>query len=322
MVFIQDIQQKSEKKKLASEMLLGTDRQTDRQPKLMSPKTLYKMAMTRKKTMKRTYKKKVAFKGKKAKTTTASAVTQLVKSVLKRNAETKYTSNPLTGYQYVTDLKDWTGFNCTINGTGELYSLLPPVIQNKGGSSTRVGDEITPTKLRVKMAFGFPYDQPSSDVVVHVYFLTCKSVKSAANYTAIPITTLLDRGDGGNATFDGSLYNSQLPINTDSFSVLSHKQFRLTKNDGLNNTYIQGGSNKTAVTSSPAASYKTLTKDFKLPTLKYANDLDVYPQNSFPFVAVGWTYADTYNSTTTNLPASSNVNLMVQGQSQLWFKDY
>lgn len=238
-----------------------------------------------------------------------------------RAAETKYTSNPLTGYQFSTDLTNWTGFNATINSQGELYSLIPPVIQNKG-SSTRIGDEITPTKLRVKMAFGFPYDQPTSDVIVHVYFLTCKSVKSAANYTAVPITTLLDRGDGTNTTFDGSLYNSQLPINTDAFSVLSHKSFRLEKISGLNNSYIQGGSNRTDIVSQNTASYKTLTKDFKLPKLKYANDNDVYPMNSFPFVAVGWTYADTYNSTTTNLPASSNVNLLVQGQSQLWFKDF
>lgn len=238
-----------------------------------------------------------------------------------RKVETKYTSNPLTGYQYLTDLKDWTGFNAKINGTGEIYSLLPPVLQNKG-SSTRIGDEITPTKLRVKMAFGFPYDQPSSDVIVHVYFMTCKSVKAANNYTSIPITTMLDNGQGTNTNFDGSLYNSQLPVNTDAFSVLSHKQFRLSKIDGLNNTYIQAGSNKTAITSENPASYKTLTKDFKLPTLKYQNDSDIYPQNSFPFVVVGWTYADTYNSTTTNLPSDSNVNLMVQGQSQLWFKDF
>jgi len=244
-------------------------------------------------------------------------VSQIVRAVLNRRAETKYCSSALTGYGFTTDLSQFTGFNALINTTGELYSLLPPVIQNKG-SSTRIGDEITPTKLRVKMTFGFPYDQPTSDVMVHVYFLTCKSVKTAANYTAIPIASLLDYGDGTNAGFDGTLYNSQLPVNTDAFTVLSHKQFRLSKVDGLNNTYIQAGSNKTGIVSQNPACYKTLTKDFKLPTLKYANDADLYPQNSFPFVAVGWTYADTYNTT----PSSSNVNVMVQGQSQLWFKDF
>jgi len=241
---------------------------------------------------------------------------------LNRNAETKYTSNPLTNYQFSTDLKDFTGFNARISTTGEIYSLLPPVIQSGGGSSVRIGDEITPTKLRVKMTFGFPYDQPTSDVIVHTYFLTCKAVKQAGNYSAVPITQLLDKGDGTNTSFDGSLYASQLPVNKDSFSVLAHKQFRLQKVSGLNNSYIQAGSNKAEITSENFASYKTITKDFNLPKLKYQNDTDVYPQNSFPFVVVGWTYADTTNSTTGNLPSISNVNLMVQGQSQLWFKDF
>lgn len=249
-------------------------------------------------------------------------MSQIVRAVLNRNAETKYTSNPLTGYQYSTDLKDWTGFNARISTTGEIYSLLPPVIQSAAGSSTRIGDEITPTKLRVKMTFGFPYNQPTSDLVVHTYFLTCKSVKQAGNFSAVPILQLLDKGDGTNTSFDGSLYNSQLPVNKDSFSVLAHKQFRLTKSSGINNSYIQAGSNLAEQVCPNPTQYKTITKDFDLPKLKYQNDTDVYPQNSFPFVVVGWTYADTYNSTTGNLPSSSNVNLLVQGQSQLWFKDF
>jgi len=253
---------------------------------------------------------------------TKEAVTTIVKSVLNRNSETKYTSNPLTNYQFSTDLKDWTGFNARISSTGEIYSLIPPVIQSAGSSSTRVGDEIIPTKLRVKMTFGFPYNQPTSDIIVHTYFLTCKSVKQAGNYSAVPITQLLDKGDGTNTSFDGSLYNSQFPVNKDSFSVLAHKQIRLTKSSGLNNSYIQAGSNLAEQVCPNPAQYKSITKDFKLPKLKYQNDTDVYPQNSFPFVVVGWTYADTYNSTTTNLPSLSNVNLNVQGQSQLWFKDY
>lgn len=255
-------------------------------------------------------------------TMTGTSVSQIVRAVLNKNAESKYTSNPLTGYQYSTDLKDWTGFNARISTTGEIYSLIPPVIQSGGGSSTRIGDEITPTKLRVKMAFGFPYNQPTSDVIVHTYFLTCKSVKSASNYSAVPILQLLDSGDGTNQSFNGCLYNSQLPVNKDAFSVLGYNQFRLTKSSGLNNSYVQAGSNLAEQTSPNTAQYKTLTRTFDLPKLKYQNDTDVYPQNSFPFVVVGWTYADTYNSTTGNLPSTSNVNLLVQGQSQLWFKDF
>jgi len=245
-------------------------------------------------------------------------VSQIVRSILNRNADTKFVAQPLSGYQFITNLQSFVNFSGNITGTGEIYSLLPAVYQstsNAGGSSVRIGDEITPTKLTVKLTMGCPYQQQSADLNVHVYFLTSKTVKSAQNYTAVPITQLLDKGDGTSTSFTGDVYESQLPVNNKLFTVLSHKVIRLTKPGGYNNTSQSPNSNVMEMVY-PKDSYKTLTKTFKLPKLKYATDADYYPSNSFPFMVIGYTCADTAN------PSGSNANLQVQGMSMMSFKDF
>lgn len=199
--------------------------------------------------------------------------------------------------------------------------MIPPVAQaTAGSSSTRIGDTITPTKLKVSLALGIPYVNTSSDLLVHVFFLTCKAVKFAGNYTAVPILQLLDKGDGTTTGFNGDLLSSEYPVNTKAFTILSHKKIRITKPGGLNNRYITAGSNADEMVY-PKDSIKYLTKTFKLPKLKYAEDQDQYPQNAFPFMCIGYTYADSINDASDSV-ARAIPTLKVQGQSQMWFKDF
>jgi hypothetical protein len=198
--------------------------------------------------------------------------------------------------------------------------LLPPVSQstlNAGGSSHRIGDSITPKKLQLKLALTLPYNQQSVDIFAHVYFLTCKSVKFAGNYSAVPITQFLNKGDGTSTGFDGTWINSGYPVNSNAFTLLSHKVVRLTKPAGLQNTYESGGGSNTTDMIYPKDTTKVITKTFSFPeTLKYANDADTYPSNYYPFMAMGFTFADP-----TNVGTSNSTYLKVQAQSQLWFKD-
>lgn len=274
---------------------------------------------TRKKTVSRKRgAKKVAITTQKTTSMNATSVSQIVKSILNKNADTKFVAAPLSGFNYVTTLQTYNLFSGDITSPSEIYSLIPPVYQglsNAGSSATRIGDEITPTKLTVKMTFGCPYQQQSADLNVHVFFLTCKSVKFAGNYSAVPITQLLNKGDGTNVGFTGDIYNAQLPVNNKEFTLLSHKVIRLTKPGGYNNTSQAPSSNVSEMVY-PKDSFKTLTKSFKLPKLKYADDNDYYPSNSFPFVVVGYTTADTANF------SGHNTNLYVQGMSTLSFKDF
>lgn len=281
------------------------------------------MVGSRGKTMKRTTRKrtmkKVAIPTRSR--VSGTAVSQIVRAFMNKNADTKYRSSPLTGFGFTTTLASFTSFNGNISGTGELYSLIPPIPQSStGSSSTRIGDTITPTKLKVSLTFGLPYQNFSSDLLVHVFFLTSKAVKYAGNYTAVPILQLLDKGDGTTQGFRGDLLSSQYPVNTKAFTVLSHKVIRITKPGGLNNRYYQAGSNADEMVY-PKDSIKYLNKTFKLPKLKYAEDQDTYPQNQFPFVCIGYTYADSVNDAS-DAPAQAQPNLKVQGQSQLWFKDF
>jgi hypothetical protein len=150
------------------------------------------------------------------------------------------------------------------------------------------------------------------DKTVHVFVLTCKAVKSLDNYSAIPITQLLDIGNGTNGPFNGTSMSQTLPVNKQDFTVLHHKSFRMTKGMGLCNTSIQ-----TSACITPSSSFRRLRLNIKLPQkLTYADDSTVYPVNSAPFVVIGYTSADQGGDT-----APTAVDTYVEGRVMMWYKD-
>ena len=240
-----------------------------------------------------------------------------MKRLVSAPAENKYVSEALLGNGSSSVLSTWTNFSTAITGVAEMYGCLPRVLQGTD-ECNRIGNSITPTRCTVKldMCIGSHGDNDSYDLTIHVFFLTCPQVKQWNNYTAIPITTLLAKGDGTNVSFDGTQFAAQYPVNNAEFKVIKHKKFRLVKGFGqaLSTTSVTAGGTDAVI--SPSNQYVHLQQRIPLPKkFKYENSSAVYPTNCAPFMCIGYTRNDA------NTGAVSNHFIRVLGQTQMTYKD-
>lgn len=248
-----------------------------------------------------------------------SRLAKLVRAIVNKGSETKYVA---TAIQKLSDsakpLDVFTAFSSGITGVGEIYGALPKVAQGVD-EHERIGDQINPTSCTVHLDITAPNfgQNQSIDRTVHVFLLNCTSVKDLANYSAIPITALLDNGQGANTSFNGTPYHALMPVNKKNFSVLRHLKFRLVKGFGkTNGSSATDPAGLTDSCISPSSSYKHITMNVKLPkTLKYSAHGQQYPTNAAPFIVIGWT-------SNWGLDAASNVvDLQVMGRVEMRYKD-
>lgn len=251
--------------------------------------------------------------GKKARL--SKPMTKAVQSLIRREADTKFVAQSIQRPDGGVTLNTYSGFSSAINTVNEIYACIPQVaVGGTTSSCTRMGDHISPTKCLIDLNIVATASNAigAVDKMVHVFVLTSKSVKSLDNYTAIPITQLLDIGNGTNGPFNGTSMSQTLPVNTQDFTVLHHKAFRMTKGMGLQNTSIQ-----TSAVITPASSFRRLRLNIKLPKkLTYADDSTNYPVNSAPFLVIGYTSCDSSGDT-----APTAVDTYVEGRCQMWYKD-
>jgi len=238
--------------------------------------------------------------------------------VIKGESETKYRAEALRNLSTGNTLATYTAFSSGITGVAEIYAALPRVSQGVD-EHERIGDSISPTSCVVHLDFTAPsFGQNNSiDKTIHVFLLQCLSVKDLDNYSAVPITALLDDGNGGNVGFDGTSLRSMMPVNRKNFQVLKHKKFRLVKGFGKpNGSSATDPAGMTDSTISPAGSYKKISMKVKLPKkLKYSSHGSRYPSNAAPFVVVGWTNNWAVDA------ASVIIDLQVIGRVEMRYKD-
>lgn len=236
--------------------------------------------------------------------------------VVRGQAETKYVAESLLGNGVASNLATWTNFSTAITGVGEIYYCLPRVTQGVD-ECMRIGNTLSPTSCKVKLDICVSdiSDNNSMDYTVHVFFLTCPQVKSLNNYTAIPILTMLAKGDGTNVGFDGTQLAAQYPINTAEFKVIKHRKFRMMKGFGQALSVTPPGTSADAALS-VCPQYTHIEQRIPLPKkLKYEVSSSVYPTNAAPFMVIGWTRNDA------NTGAVSNAFINVLGQVQMSYKD-
>lgn len=200
---------------------------------------------------------------------------------------------------------------------GEIYAAIPRTYQGTDDHQ-RIGNVLNPRKVVVKLDIAAKVynDNSSTDRTVHIFLLTAKSVKSLDNYTAIPITTLLDKGDGTSVSFDGTQFKGQYPVNTKEFTVLKHKQIRLVQGFGKSVALTAPTAGATDGTISPSYSYGRYTLKVKVPkAFRYERASQNYPVNSAPFIVIGHTY------NTSDVRAVPPDYVQVLGQTQMWYKD-
>lgn len=235
-----------------------------------------------------------------------------VKKLIKGPEETKYVAQPLQVPDRSSVLTDFVGFTQGITGVGEIYACLPQLSQGVD-SNNRIGNQVTPVKCRIHLAMAHFTSAAigSNDMTAHVFVLKALGVKSLANFTAIPITSLLEQGDGTDGPFSGATVDVMKKVNTEAFKVIHHKAIRLVKNSGQ----VQGNPGSTVI---DHTHYRELTLNIPVGgKLKYTNSSALYPDNDAPFVVIGWTQ----NDTTGNSPSTTLQYLQVCARAELWYKD-
>ena len=233
-----------------------------------------------------------------------------VKKLIKAPEETKYIRGFVQTPDATSTLEGWTGFTQAITGVAEVYGVIPPLAQGVT-SDGRVGNVIQPLRHKVNLALSLPNDNSAYDITAHVYMLRSKEVKSADNYSAVPITTMLDLGNGSDGPFDGKQQTSFCPVNREQFTVLHHKQVRLVKVQG----YPFSATNQQ--TSPNPQHFHKLSMTFKSPAkYLYQNNVSGFPTNDFPFLVIGWV-----NNTVGSETVTGGSYLNVLGSSEMWYKD-
>jgi hypothetical protein len=249
------------------------------------------------------------------KATAGPALKQAIQKVIAGTSETKYVMGQIRATDFVVtaptlDLP--TGFTSAITSTRELYALIPQISEG-AGVHQRVGDTIQPTSLTINLRFAFPFNdsQQSGDVTAHMFVLSAKSVKSLNNLSAVPITLLLDNGQGSAASFDGTNQHAMWKVNTNAFTVHKYKRIRFQKTEGL----VNGGTLGNGQTCMNPSQHHVVRFRVPLPKkLKYLLNSETYPTNSAPFLCIGYTQNDTSNS-------AGLLAVYAQGNCMLHFKD-
>jgi len=225
-------------------------------------------------------------------------------------------------------------------GTAANYAwTLIPTIAQGTTAITRVGDYIQPRKLVVDFRASLlePADVDHAfgaeiwpeDIMVHVFFLTSKNFKSiiAANSGTQFPTELVNELMGFNGIqvsgFDGSVINSDKPVNSEKFTVIKRMKFRLNRSSGFKSlVQLNGAAAPAPPTTVPLISVggqdsKRFKVQIPLPKrLQFENTTNT-ASNHFPYMVAGWTYTHS----PLNQVISALKPLNIQANTQLYYTD-
>lgn len=139
-----------------------------------------------------------------------------------------------------------TTFNGGISATSEWYNPIP-IIGQGDGAFQRQGNVIKPSMLDMTwhISLGTGVTRSCDDTVV-LYLFKVKNLRSYADMISRGSpNSFLNKGSLGLSPFTGVLGDVATPVNTDGFTIISKRVFKLTKGPGgLNNdagTYSAAG---------------------------------------------------------------------------------
>lgn len=224
---------------------------------------------------------------------TKTAVKAIVKQVMDRNVEDKFKGG-------IVENSNAHGCNIT---AGDIYPVLPPISQGTDYNE-RVGNKIRPKRLEYRLRVALNESANlTTPYHVDIWVLTAKRCKSynlpgglGAN---IPITALLDGGNGVPYSYDGSTMHALLPLNKEYFTSLGHRRFKLTT---------------TTVENHKGQSFMDIVMRVKCPKSLIYDGLS-YPENFAPFTVCGWSRDDGVT------PDPTSLHVTVTGWSILYYED-
>jgi len=252
----------------------------------------------------------------------SAALTQAITRVINRKAESKQAMFYGTAGTFPqTGLFNDRGFsqqNQFISSTtSDLKWLLPNVAEGVADNE-RIGEQITPTSLRinglVKISLATLTIPAPTDVYAVVYVLTHKVYKSyeaLLGSPAVPpavgfvggnnFNQLLKNGENATTNFSGNWWASKQPIADQYYNVIAKKIIRL-RFAGL---YTSGGQSVSIANSHDYQANWTVTLNkrhlpahLKYPEASVTGTFNNAPQNFAPFMCVGYYNADGTNTAT------------------------
>jgi len=241
-------------------------------------------------------------------------IATVVKKVLNSNEETKFSIGALANLQAGTNLGAHTAFTSGITTPGEAFICLPQ-IQQGDDDNQRVGNVIQPKSCIVRGTVTLRGTNVFSEsVYADIFFMTSKNIKDQSLGGSLPITEMLNLGNGFNGDYNGTSYRAQNPVNKADFSLLKHMRILLQKGANDPNAALSGG----ATSSTDTFSYnRTFAVSIPLPAkLSYKDATTVYPANYYPFMVAGFHGTDQQGDT-----APLNPRIYIQAQAQLYYKD-
>lgn len=260
---------------------------------------------------------------------------QAITRVLNAKTETKYTAMSITNGYILGNLIGDASWR-------RLLTVLPPVGQGVTAQS-RVGNQITPIKLRVTVQYFFQgngkQDTQALGAVtasglyeVRQFSVSPKGIKDANQYTnavaAALQPKLLEVGDGTTASpYTAEGINMLYKISDENWTVnKGNKRFIMGKNNGLINQSAYDPL-------TTARAQNTVHFSPKLPKkLTYDDNNSVYPTNFNPLWGAhammltnyGTTPSTTYDGLINPILATgqpTNPVLRYNLRAELWFKD-
>jgi hypothetical protein len=241
-----------------------------------------------------------------------------VQAIVAGESETKYVCESLRNTNGLpSTLATFRNFSSAITGTTELYACIPQVSEG-ARDHQRIGDSISPTSayVNLNLVATSATDLQSWDVTAHVFVLSAKQVKYMDNLSAVPISELMDNGQGGAVGFDGTLPTTLFKLNTAGFTVHAHRKVRLVKNFGWSNNGTGSFVPTQSSTVVDSRAYANIKIKVPLPKkLRYIRDSANYPDNSAPFLCIGWVRNDASGDT------AASTFIEVEGKIHMFYKD-
>lgn len=224
----------------------------------------------------------------------SQTLTQMVKSIVKKQAEVKNVGKVLDNY----------GLHNNSITTGDWTFPLPPITQGTG-ETQRIGDRVMPKALVVKVHVAFNSQVGGiKSIMGRLHVVKHKKFTSQAELsTNLPVDglKLLVDGDGSPAAYDGTIENTQYSLNTDLWTKVATRNFTM----GKDNTASQTG-----------YPFREFTIRIPCPAkLVYTDASQTLPENFCPAMAFGWTWADG------TAPDPANQQVMVFAQSFFTYTD-
>lgn len=180
-------------------------------------KTMKKRGYRKKSSSRRNKTSKVAF-----------AVKKYVNSTIHRNIENK---------KHIT-----TSFNNSITGPQFVLSLVPPLNQQGGGESQRIGNVVTLRKASIRFLINqIPYNALTNPYGGPVHFRWMLISQRRDNTQTLALTSFFETNNGSQG-ITGTHLNQLLPVNDDLYKVHKTGKFRLA-NTAQSNNFPVGGSN-------------------------------------------------------------------------------